>query len=242
MVDQFAAATGFKMVELLQGLGLDCFYPPDLTDCGMVLYNQGDRDGAKTLGERMINQYEDCDCIVSCGSAAVAYMKVHFRHLFHNTTFHNNYRHFVDKLFDISDFLVNVKHFSPKGVRFPHRVAFMDHCTTRRDYVCTAHPDRKGLVDDPRELLRSVEGLELVEMEQGDVCCGFGGLFANQFAPVSDEMARRKAENAIAAGAEYITSTEMSCLLHLQSYIDKVGLALKCVHLVDIITGEDVKQ
>ena len=234
-VDQFAATTEMNMLGLLKRAGLVCHYPAETTCCGKELYHQGDRDAAKSLGEKMIYLIGDCTHIVSCGSACVTYMKVHFARLFHNTTLHNNYRQFVDSTYDISDFLVNVVHYRPEGVRFPHKVAFMDHCTTLRDYRCVAHPDRPGLHDEPLQLLQAVEGLQLVEMEQSDVCCGYGGLFANHFTPISDSLARRKAANAIAAGAEYIVSTEMSCLLHLQSFIDKAGLPVKCIHIVDLL-------
>ena len=234
-VDQYAPATGMAMVRLLEGLGLDCYYPQELTCCGKDLYHQGDRDTAKALGEKLIEQFGDCTHIVSCGSGCVTYMKVHFGRLFHNTTLHNSYRQFLDKTYDLSDFLVNVIHYQPTDVIFPHRVAFMDHCTTMRDYVCTAHPDHKGLTEEPRQLLRAVNGLELVEMAQADVCCGFGGQFANHFTPISDSLAKRKVDNALAAGAEYIVSTEMSCLLHLKSYFDKVGTPISCLHLAELL-------
>ena len=237
-VDQFAAGTGMHMVKLLQSTGVKCFYPSDVTCCGKSLYTQGDREGAKALGEKMMDLYGDCTHIVSCGSGCVTYIKNHFVHLFHNTTFHNSYRQFADKIYDISDFLVNVAHYTPHGVAFPHKVVFMDHCNTMRQYHCTAHPEKKGLTVEPRQLLRAVEGLQLVEMKQQDVCCGLGGAFANQFTPISDSLAKRKVDNAIAAGAKYIVSTEMSCLLHLQSYIDKAGVPIACRHIVDILATE----
>lgn len=237
-VDQFAPATGLAMVRLLERLGMQCYYPEDFTCCGKDLYHQGDREGAKMLGEKMIEYYNDCSHIVACGSGCVTYMKVHFGRLFHNTTLHNNYRQFLDKTYDLSDFLVNVVHYEPTDVSFPHKVTFMDHCTTLRDYVCTAHPDSKGLYDEPRRLLRAIPDLELVEMEQGDICCGYGSQFANYFTPISDSLAKRKVDNAVASGAEYIVSTEMSCLLHLQSYIDKVGAPVACRHLADILAGK----
>ncbi len=237
-VDQFAAESGVRMMKLLQGMGLQCHYPEEFTCCGKSLYHQGDRDSAKNLGEKMIELFDDCSHIVSCGSGCVTYMKVHFGKLFHNTTLHNNYRQFVDKTYDLSDFLVNVAGYHPTNVNFHHRVTFMDHCTTSRDYICTAHPEKKGLRDEPRQLLREVNGLELVEMEQGDVCCGYGEQFANYFTPISDSLAKRKVDNAIATGAEYIVSTEMSCLLHLRSYIEKNNMPMKCLHLVDVLCNE----
>ena len=241
-VDQFAAESGIRMVHLLEGIeNVELFIPAEMTCCGMALYNQGDRDGAKQLGEQMITLFGDCTHIVGLGSGCVSYIKTHFGNLFHNTTLHNDYRQFADRCYDLSDFLVNVIHYKPSAT-FAHKVAFMDHCGTLRDYVCTAHPERRGLHDEPRQLLQAVKGLQLVETAEQDVCCGFGGQFANHYTPIAHSLGRRKIENAIAAGAEFIVSTEMSCLLHLRSVIDEGHYAIRCLHLVDVLCGEPSKQ
>lgn len=230
-VDQFSAQSGLKMLNLMRGLGLECHYPQNLTCCGRELFIHGDRETAKTLGTRLIEDYAECSHIVSCGSSCVAYMRTQFPKLFHNTTLHNNYRHFIDNLYDISDFLVNTMRYQPSNASFPHRVALMDHCTTSHDYL------PGGLHDEPRALLKAVGGLQLVEMEQNEVCCGYSATLTTQFTPISDSLAKRKVDNALAAGAEYITSTEPTCLLHLQSYIQKNNIPLNCINLIDIITA-----
>ena len=200
----------------------------------MELFNIGDRETAKTLGKKMIDVYGDCQCVISCGSADVAYMKSRFPLLFHNTTLHNDYRQFTDKLYDITDFLVNIAEYTPSA-SFQHRVAYMSHCGTRHDYRSIAHPDQPGLDDEATSLLTAVDGLDLVDMAENDVCCGFGGLFANQFTAISNSLTRRKIDNALASGAEVVTSTELSCLMHMQSYAEHAGIALKFKHIVEII-------
>jgi len=234
-VDQYAADTAEHMYTLLTSLGLRCSMPQEMTCCGRELYNSGDREGAKSLGETMIGLYNDYTHIVACGSACVTYIKTHFGQLFHNTTLHNDYRQFANRCYDLSDFLVNVMHYTPSGKAFPHKVLFMDHCATMRDYLCLAHPDRPGLREEPRQLLGALEGVTLVEAPDKEVCCGYGGQFANHFTIISNSLAHRKIENALNAGAEYIVSTEMSCLLHLQSVIDKEGIPLQCKHLADLL-------
>lgn len=235
-VDQMAAETGSNMISLLSKAGLECICPPSLTCCGAELYMAGDRDGARQLGQQMIELFNDCTCVVSCGSGDIAYMQACFGKLFHNTTLHNSYRAFLGKCYDLTDFLVNVLNYSPSA-SFPHKVAVMDHCRTLRDYSCSAHPGKRGLHDELRSLLNGVKGLTLLEMDDNDVCCGLGGMPASYMQPVSDALARRKVESALATGAEVITSTEMSCLLHLQSYIDKNDIPLRCIHVADILAG-----
>lgn len=238
-IDQFAPQCAIKAMHLIEKLGFNCFYPEEMTCCGKELYHQGDKIGAKNLGEKLIEMYDDCQYVVSLSSACVVYIQKHFGKLFHNTTFHNSYRQMTDKFLDLSDFLVNIVHFVPTAP-FPHTVAYMDHCTTQRDYRCLAHPDKAGLTDEPRQLLDAVPQLQRVEMAQNDVCCGLGGLFANDFTPIANSLSHRKVDNAIAAGANIITSSEPSCLMHLQAYINKAGVKLQCMNIIDIIVPDEV--
>lgn len=235
-IDQFSPQTAWNAVHLLENLGLHPYYPPELTDSGMMLYNQGDIQSAKLLGEKMIEYYEDCTHIVSLSSATVAYVQKRFPSLFHNTTLHNEYRHFIERFVDITDFLVNDIHFTPK-TSFRYRVAFMDQCQTLNDYRSPSHPDVLGLRDEPRQLLSAIDGIDFVEMSHNDVCCGYGGLFANHFTVISDELARRKLESAIEAGAECVVSTEMGCLLHLRSFADKNNMPILFMHIVDVLAS-----
>lgn len=237
-IDQFAPQCAYKTIRLLEGLGIGCLYPDALTDCGKELFHQGDKSAAKALGEKLIEQFDECRYVVCLGSGSVVYIQKHFGQLFHNTTFHNSYRQMIDKCFDLSDFLVNVLHYTPDA-SFQHSVAIMDHCTTQRDYRCLTHPDRAGLHDEPRSLLGNIRQTRLVEMAQNDVCCGLGGLFANDFTPIADSLTRRKVEAAQAAGADIITSTEPSCLMHLQSYIDKADIGIKCLNIIDILVPDE---
>jgi len=92
-----------------------------------------------------------------------------------------------------------------------------------------------GIKEEPRVLLNHVKGLELVEMENTDVCCGFGGTFAAKFHHISTAMTEQKVENALKTGAEYIVSTEASCLMNIEAYIKKQKLPIKTIHLADIL-------
>jgi L-lactate dehydrogenase complex protein LldE len=112
------------------------------------------------------------------------------------------------------------------GARFEARVNFHDSCAALREY---------GLKGEPRELLAFVDGLELVEMEERDVCCGFGGTFSVKHEAISTAMAEQKVQHALATGAEYIVSTEASCLMQLDGYIKKHQLPIKTMHIADLL-------
>lgn len=241
-VDQFMPQTARRALLLLKNAGVDVYYPDDLTCCGKDLFVQGNREGARVLAERLMELYEECQCVVSLSSGCVAYVHKFFSSLFHNTTQHNNYRQFAEKFCDISDFLVNVIRYDASAVTFPHKVVFLDHCNTLRDYVCQSHPDVRGLRDEPRRLLQSVSGLELVEMAESDVCCGSAGLFATRYAPISDSLAQRKLRRVVEAGAEYVAFTEPQCMMHMQSYAAKHDSGIRFVHIVDILQPEEERS
>lgn len=237
-IDQFSPKTAWRALHLLESLGLTVTYPTGLTTCGIELYNQGDFQTAKQLGEKMIEHYEGCSYIVSLSSSCAAFIHKRFSLLFHNTTMHNEYRGFTERFVDISDFLANIIHYEPSN-HFPHRVAFLDNCQTVNDYRSPSHPDQPGLVNEPRELLKAVPELELVEMQQRDICCGYGGLFTNRFTVISDRLAQQKIDNVMDANAEYVVSTDMGCLLHLKSYAEKKGTNIGFLHIVDILAADE---
>ena len=131
-------------------------------------------------------------------------------------------------MWEFTDFLVNHLHVSDLGAEFPHVVTYHDSCAALREY---------GLTTQPRLLLSNVKGLQLIEMKDTDVCCGFGGTFSVKHEPISTAMAQQKIDNALATGAEYIVSTDASCLMHLQGYIDQHQLPLKTIHIIDVLAS-----
>ena len=131
-------------------------------------------------------------------------------------------------MYEFSDFLVNVLKITDVGAKFPHKVTYHDSCAALREY---------GLRSEPRTLLQNVEGLELVEMKDTEVCCGFGGTFSVKAEPISSAMDEQKVLNALETGAEYITSTDASCLMHQQGYISKKKLGINTIHLIDILAS-----
>jgi L-lactate dehydrogenase complex protein LldE len=139
---------------------------------------------------------------------------------------HNKCRTIQGNIYELSDFLVNILQFDYFGAELEGRAVYHDSCAALRE----CH-----IKQEPRQLLSKVLGLELVDLPQGDTCCGFGGTFAVKFDAISSAMAQQKVDNAVAAGAEYIISTDASCLLHLQGYIDKNNIPIKTMHLADVL-------
>jgi L-lactate dehydrogenase complex protein LldE len=152
----------------------------------------------------------------------------YFPWLFHNTALHYEYKQLRKNMVEFTDFLVNVLKTEDVGATFPHVVTYHDSCAALREY---------GIREEPRVLLGKVKGLGLREMKDSDVCCGFGGTFSVKFEPISTAMAEQKVKHALATGAEYIVSTDSSCLLHQQAYIDRYKLPLKTIHIIDVLAS-----
>ena len=123
---------------------------------------------------------------------------------------------------------MNVLNVTNLGATFEAKVTYHDACAALREY---------GIKEEPRMLLNNVKGLQIIEMEDNDVCCGFGGTFAVKFESISTAMAEQKVKNAIDSGAEYIISTEASCLMHLEAYIKKHKLPIKTIHIADVLAS-----
>lgn len=227
-IDQFYPETGKNMIKLLEKLRIDVKYNPNQTCCGQMAFNSGFWDEAKALGEKFINDFYGKHYVVSPSASCSGMVKKQYPKLFHNSALHNESKHLQSSIFEITDFLVNVLKVTDIGAEFNHSVTYHESCSSKREY---------GLKDEARMLLRNVKGLKFIEMQEPDSCCGFGGTFSMKFEGISTAMAQQKVEKAIASGAEYMATTDSSCLLHINGYIQKHQLPLKTIHIVDILAA-----
>jgi L-lactate dehydrogenase complex protein LldE len=143
-------------------------------------------------------------------------------------TFDNEAAAISKNIFEFSDFLVNKMEFTAIGAKLKGRATYHDSCAALRE--CK-------IKSEPRLLLANVEGLEIKELEDVETCCGFGGTFAVKFEAISIAMAEQKVEHALATEAQYLISTDLSCLMHLQGYINNKHYNLKTMHIADVLAG-----
>ncbi len=227
-IDQVYPETGFNMIKVLERAGVTVHYNPKQTCCGQMAFNSGFWDEAKKLGEKFLSDFNKNRPIVGPSASCIGYVKNNYHELFYNTAYHNEYKQLQSNIYEITDFLVNVLEVTDLGSVFEHKVTYHESCASIREYK---------LKDEPKTLLRNVKGLELVEMENTDVCCGFGGTFSVKFEAISTAMAEQKVHHALDTGAEYIVSTDSSCLMHQMGYIKKHKLPLKVAHIVDVLAA-----
>lgn len=228
-IDQLYPQTAFNVVKVLEKAGCTVHYNPDQTCCGQPAYNSGYWDEAAKLAGKFLQDFGDKMPIVSPSASCTGFVMYHYPKILKDKPELLLKQQLIkNKIYELSDFLVNVLKIEKLDVTFNHKVTFHDACSALREY---------GVEDEPRKLLHMVKGLELIEMAERDTCCGFGGTFAIKNTAVSTAMAEKKVQHALETGASYIVSTEASCLMNVNGYIAKHKLPIKGIHLADVLSG-----
>lgn len=228
-IDQLYPQTGFNTIKLLEKAGCEVDYNPNQTCCGQPAYNSGYWSEATTLAKKFIDDFRsDCPIVAPSGSCT-AYIIHHYEKLLKKDEVSaKKFELLKSNIYELSDFLINKLSKTQFGAQFPHIVTYHDSCSALREY---------GIKDEPRKLLQGVKGLKLIEMDECETCCGFGGTFAVKNKDISVAMAEKKVQNALAVGVEYIVTTEASCLMNINGYINKNKLNVKGIHLVDVLAN-----
>lgn len=225
-IDQLYPQTAFNTVKILEKAGCQVIYNSQQTCCGQPAFNAGFWEEAKTVGSKFLNDFSEDNYIVSPSASCTGMIRNYYNDLFTNTAVHNKCRAIQNNIHELSDFLINILNKDYFGAELEGTAVYHDSCSGLRE--CKIR-------EEPRALLSKVHGLNLVEMKDTDMCCGFGGTFAVKFEGISSAMAEQKVMNALEMEAEYIISTDASCLLQLQGYIDKNHLPVKTMHIADVL-------
>lgn len=214
------------MIRVLEKAGCTVSYNPDQTCCGQPAFNAGFWDEAKSVCSKFLKDFSGSEYIVSPSASCVGFVRNYYDKLFDNSSRHHEVQDTGKRIYELSDFLVNVLKKEDLGAYLNGKATYHDSCAGLRE--CR-------IKQEPRKLLAHVRGLELTEMNDVETCCGFGGTFAVKFEAISIGMAEQKVEHALATGAQYLISTDHSCLMHLQGYIDHKGYKLKTLHIADVL-------
>ncbi len=236
-VDQLMPEVGVAMVEVLERLGVGLSYPAQQTCCGQPALNSGYRNDAACVARRMVDIFSPAVAagariVVPSGSCA-AMVKVFTPQLLSGTKDEAAARAVGEATWEFSDYLVNVlgvdaARIGALGASFSHSITVHDGCHGLREL---------GISAAPRKLLGGVRGVRLIEMGEAQTCCGFGGTFAVKFAQVSTAMAQVKCGSALSTGAEYIVSTDPSCLMQIRGYVEKHKLPVGTLHLAQVLNS-----
>ncbi len=227
LVDQFFPSVGEATVHILRRLGVDVDFPEEQTCCGQPAFNTGYWHEARDVAEQMLTVFEPYDHVVAPSGSCVMMMKHFYPDLFQgDEPKHSQAAALAAKTYELSQFLIHVLKKEDVGARFSARVTYHDSCHSLRGL---------RMVDEPRRLLRAVRGLELVEMEASDRCCGFGGTFAVKMADISVAMLRDKIESIRRTGARYVVSSDASCLMQIAGMLHRQKLPIQTMHLAELL-------
>ena len=220
-VDQLFPDTGMNTVKVLERAGCKVRYNPAQTCCGQPAFNAGYHDESRQVATKFLDDFagDDRSYIVGPTASCVGMVRNTYADMFAQTPNLVRYRALQRRVFELTEFLVDVLNVKAiPGARLDGTYTYHDSCAALRE--C-------GIREAPRQLLDSVAGLRRTEMADTETCCGFGGSFAVKFESISVAMAEQKVENALETGADFLISTDTSCLMHLDAYIRQNNKPIK---------------
>jgi L-lactate dehydrogenase complex protein LldE len=227
LVDLFRPSIGWAAVKLLEDAGCHVEVPPQ-TCCGQPAYNSGDRALAKDLARAVIEAFAPYDYVIAPSGSCAGMLAKHYPALFEDDAFATKAQGFASKVYELSDFLVTVLKVTAVEAEFPHRVTYHDACSGLREL---------GIADQPRQLLSSVRGLDLVEMDDQTRCCGFGGTFAVKYSEVSAAIVDEKADQAEKSGAPVLLAGDLGCLMNIAGRLSRRGSRVEVRHFAEVLAG-----
>lgn len=228
LVDLYRPSVGFACIQLLEQAGCQVDVPAGQTCCGQPAFNSGARQQAQQLARRVIEQFQSHDHVVCPSGSCASLLKHHYPDLFQDDPeWQERARQLAARSYELSEFLQGVIGFRPARQTLLGQVTYHDSCSGLREL---------GIHAQPRALLREA-GIDLEEMQDAQVCCGFGGTFCAKYKPISTRMSRHKAEQIEASGAATLLGGDLGCLLTIGSHLSRRGSPVKVMHIAEALAG-----
>jgi L-lactate dehydrogenase complex protein LldE len=234
-VDQLYPRVGLATLRVLRNLGVEVDYPEEQTCCGQPMYNTGCSREARPLAERFLRLFAGYDAVVAPSASCVSMVRLHYRDLLGPSP---ELDRLASRTFELCEYLVDVAKVRSVDGEFPHRVGFHRSCHGLRELRLARSSERMDAPHDkPLQLLRPLRGIQLVDLQRPDECCGFGGTFAVTEEAVSSMMGRDRLADHAQAGAEVIVGYDVSCLMHLDGIARKQGKPVRMMHVAEVLEG-----
>jgi L-lactate dehydrogenase complex protein LldE len=229
LVDHLYPQVAHSAERLLRRLGLDVIFPDRQTCCGQLPFNDGFWPEARRIAGHHLNVFAGSDAIVAPSGSCAAMVRHFYPTLFAGDPARlAQVQAIAARTFELSEFLVRRLEVTAVGAAFEGRVTYLASCHGYREL---------HLWDEPLSLLRAVRGLEYVPLDGVEECCGFGGAFSMKMAELSGAMLETKIDAVRRSGAQVVTGTDVSCLMHLEGAFCRRGLPLRTLHLAQILGG-----
>ncbi len=230
VVDQLYPEIGESTVRVLRRLGVDVDFPEAQTCCGQPAFNSGFRSDAKPLARRFLDTFEGADAVVIPSGSCTAMVRVFYPELFHDEpALAARVDAVAGKTFEFTEFIVDVLGVTglPGNLDAPRRtVTYHEGCHLRREI---------GVTTQPRALIEAAPGVDLVEMRQAEVCCGFGGTFAVKYADISGAMLADKVRDVADTGADEVVACDSTCLMQIGGGLEKRRMSARPLHVAQLL-------
>jgi L-lactate dehydrogenase complex protein LldE len=234
-IDQFYPNAAIATLNLLSKLGITVKYPVNQTCCGQPMANSGFEHLTQGCNDLFIDNFSEFDYIVSPSGSCTLHIKDHL----HSAKAEEKALAVRKKVYELTEFLTDVLKVEKLTARFPHKVGLHQSCHGQRGLMLAQMSELVAPpFSKPLQLLNLVEGLELVELNRPDECCGFGGTFCVTEEAVSVKMGKDRVADHLNNGAEYITAADMSCLMHMEGILRRQNSKVKVIHIAEILNAE----
>ncbi|MEW6293816.1 MAG: (Fe-S)-binding protein [Pseudomonadota bacterium] len=232
LVDLMRPRIGFAAIELLETAGCEVIVPPAQTCCGQPAWNSGDRAAAAKLAKKLIAEFEGFEYVVAPSGSCADHIRTEYPVILaEEPDWHARAVALGSRVYELTDFLVNVAQLAAVPGNFAGSITYHDSCTGLRSL---------GIKQQPRSLLAKMPGVEVKEMNGAEECCGFGGTFAVKFGAVSAAIAGKKCSNACATDAGTIVGGDLGCLLNIEGKLRRMGdEKTRVLHVAEVLAAKE---
>lgn len=227
LVDLFRPSVAFAAVKLMEKAGCAICVPERQTCCGQPAYNSGDKKDALAMARMVIEEFEHFDYVVAPSGSCAAMIKVHYPEMFApDDPWHARALNLSGKTYELVSFLTDCLGMVDIEATLNKKITYHDSCSGLREL---------GIKAQPRQLMGEVEGLEIIEGENAERCCGFGGTFCMKYSEVSTRIVNDKVDDLVKTGAEMVVGGDLGCLMNIAGRITRRGETMEVRHIAEIL-------
>lgn len=229
LVDLYRPNIGFAAIKLLEDAGCSVDVPVQQTCCGQPALNNGDTETTRDIARQVISAFEDYDYIVGASGSCMGTIKNHYPMLFKNDVeWLQRANNIADRSYELTGFLADVMQITEVDATYEGKATYHDSCSSLREM---------NVKQQPRKLLASVAGLDLTEMQDTDVCCGFGGTFCVKYPEISTRMVSDKASRVDETGADTLLAGDMGCLMNITGRLRRLDKPIRVYHVAEVLAN-----
>ena len=229
LVDMYRPNVGFATLRLLEDAGCKVSVPPSQTCCGQPAFNSGETKNAATIARNTITAFADFDYIVAPSGSCAGMLKHHYPELLQSDKqWSEKAMEFSSRVYELTQFLADVIKTQSISAGLTEKVTYHDSCSSLREMEVS---------QQPRDLLAQVQGVELTELADTQVCCGFGGTFCVKYPDISERMLTDKVALIEQSGADVLLAGDMGCLLNLTGRLSRLNKSVRSYHVAEVLAG-----